>query len=201
MQHEPHTLVLDAGGVLIAEPIPELLAGMAGAGRSDPAAVQSFFYAELYVPLWSGALAKDDFWRLLLEVSRAPGTAAQWEDYFVSRLVPRPAAGRVAEWRATADRLVVLSNHLREWLHPALAATGTDGLFDAVLVSSQTGHVKPDISAYLDLVPAGVSLTERTLMVDDRRDNVDAARSLGMDGLLAGADPGWLDEVTKWLRD
>jgi glucose-1-phosphatase len=98
-----------------------------------------------------------------------------------------PGAGELlAELRDANVRLVVLSNtnevHAACWkgLYPEL-----DGLFERMFLSHELGARKPESAAYravleyLQLPPA------RAAMVDDRAENIGAAKGLGMRGIVA----------------
>ncbi len=86
-------LVLDAGGVLLAEPIPDLLAAMAESGGTSLADVTTYFEQTLYYPLWSGRMPPEEFWALLRRASGAAASGQYWESYFLDRLRPTAAHG------------------------------------------------------------------------------------------------------------
>lgn len=57
------------------------------------------------------------------------------------------------------------------------------GLFDHILLSYETGEVKPNIRAYEKLMNATSMLPSQHLLIDDRIDNINAAKQIGMDGI------------------
>ncbi|MFF4981325.1 HAD-IA family hydrolase [Streptomyces sp. NPDC001046] len=75
---------------------------------------------------------------------------------------------------------VVLVTNATVWLDEDLALLGLADLADSVINSSLVGVAKPDRRIYeLAAEKAGARL-DRCLFVDDRQENVDAARELGM---------------------
>lgn len=79
---------------------------------------------------------------------------------------------------------VVLVTNATHWFDEDLALMGLTDLADAVVNSSRVGCAKPDRRIYeIAAERAGVP-AQRCLFVDDREENVEAARALGMTGLL-----------------
>ncbi len=99
-------------------------------------------------------------------------------------LVPAPGARAVLEaLRARGLKIGVLSNTLPN-VGVTLEAVGLADLVDVALASCTLGVHKPDPSVFvlaaerLDLAPPHI------LFVDDRPENVEAARSVGMQAVL-----------------
>ena len=57
------------------------------------------------------------------------------------------------------------------------------GLFDHILLSYEMGAVKPDAAAYEKLMNATSMLPSKHLFIDDRSENINAAKEIGMDGI------------------
>lgn len=57
------------------------------------------------------------------------------------------------------------------------------GLFDHILLSYETGEVKPNIRAYEKVMNATSMLPSQHLLIDDRIENINAAKEIGMDGI------------------
>lgn len=190
-------LVLDAGGVLVTEPIPQLLADLASAGTLSLPRLERFYYGQLYEPLWSGSLSTRDFWGRLIARSGASGSAGDWEREFLSRLRPTFAVGAVEAWRGKA-LIFVLSNHRRAWLEPVLEDAGIDSLIDDLLISEELGVAKPDPAAFECLLARVPSSVDRLLFADDAQANVDAAQAAGIPSLLVEDGADWVDQVTRW---
>ncbi|GEP37758.1 hypothetical protein NPS01_14210 [Nocardioides psychrotolerans] len=82
----------------------------------------------------------------------------------------------------------------------ALRAAGYDDRFDVSIYSCKIGLAKPD-PAYFERAVAMIgSAPEEVLFVDDRADNVDGARSAGLEGIhgdLAHGHPRPLDLMAE----
>lgn len=141
---------------------------------------------------WGGDLPERAFWDQLGVA--LPDAVRRAE---VLDLRPRIAPARVAAWGEVAD-IWVVSNHRHEWLLPVLAEWGFEPVVDRIEVSSLTGRVKPDPSAWAALLADGLP-PSRAIAIDDQQANLDAAASLGITAVRAGGDTAWADAVDAWL--
>lgn len=81
-------------------------------------------------------------------------------------------------------RHVVLSNASHGYLLPIMHELGLSELFEQVFVSSQIGFAKPDPRAYKYVLDQMSTKPEDAVMIDDICANVEAAKALGMQGLV-----------------
>ena len=92
--------------------------------------------------------------------------------------------------RARGLRTAIVTNNIREYGDAWRGQFPLDELFDAIVDSCEEGVRKPDPAIFrtaLDRV--GVTDPTRAIFLDDFPGNVDAARALGMHGILVGEDP------------
>jgi FMN phosphatase YigB (HAD superfamily) len=192
-------LILDAGGVLVTEPIPRLLAALAEESPFSYDELERRYKRNLYFDLWRGRLPEDDFWSALAREADVNGSAARWRSVFLGSLLPLPALLRVPEW---ADRAAVsiLSNHLPQWLEPLLVRAGVKPHLSGLFISARTGHVKPEREAFAHALRAKPDDCKDVLLVDDNAHNLEVARELGMDALLGGEDGDWSAQADDWLH-
>lgn len=129
---------------------------------------------------------------------------AEWEASIVRGLegrVPEPRARELAAAFAHApfhadEAVVALLRRIRELmplvlvtnatlrLDSDLAALGLADLAHHVVGSAHVGVAKPDPAIYAIAVERAAVPARRCLFVDDRAENVEAARALGMTGTL-----------------
>ena len=97
----------------------------------------------------------------------------------------------VAELRADGYRTAIVTNNVLEFRPAWTRLIPVGELFDLVIDSSEVGVRKPDRAIYdLTLERLGNIPHERSVFLDDYPANVEAARSLGMKGVVVGPDPG-----------
>ena len=95
----------------------------------------------------------------------------------------------VARVGAAGIRNVMVTNNIAE-MADHWRTLIPEGLFDGVVDSSQVGVRKPDRAIYeLALRTGPGAAPERAVFLDDHPANVEAARALGITGILVGADP------------
>jgi putative hydrolase of the HAD superfamily len=96
----------------------------------------------------------------------------------------------VRSLRARGIRTAILTNNIREYGDHWRERVGADELFDLVVDSCQEGLRKPDAAIYLvTLERLGISDPARAVFLDDFAANVEAARAVGMHGIVVGPDP------------
>ncbi len=101
-----------------------------------------------------------------------------------------------ATFRGSGGKLGMLSNGVREIVARIRADHDLPSLFDAVVISYEEQLAKPEPEIYrIALDRLGVPAFD-TLFVDDRVENIDAARELGLRTLLFDGDVHALRAVT-----
>lgn len=191
----PLRLVLDVGGVLLPSSMPLVLARMSRECERSERQLKRFFNHQLRDDLWSGRIGVTEFWERLLIFAGIPGREREWNERMPGILQPQPAMLRVPEW-SRRIAIVILSNHRHEWAIPALERAGLLPYVEALLISSQTGLVKPYPESFEQLVRLGVA-PDRVLFVDDRPNNLRTAAEIGVQTLFAGEGDVWMDEVDE----
>jgi len=182
-------VIFDLGNVLVAYDhwrTLEALAEVSAATVDELWAIAHEIGHTLEVGDMSGAELHE------LLVQRA-GTTRDFERFFTafcSGMTPDPAALDYAlsiqEWPEATAAVISNTNELHvRWLDEHVAALKQ---FDLVMMSNEVHLAKPDPAIFLlalellDLPPA------QTLFIDDMAENVDAAKELGMAGLV---HEGW----------
>ena len=176
-------LILDFGEVLVRPQSAASLQEMARVARLD---VEEFVqrYWRHRRDYDTGQLSGTSYWRQVLDrqgtrdedaaiEALKVADAESWTDY---RREMWELAARFREHGRTA----LLSNGVPEVMTRVRAEKNLSDYFDAVVISYEVGCAKPDARIYeLCLTALGIE-AESALLVDDRRENLDAAARLGM---------------------
>lgn len=181
-------VLFDFGGVLTSS----VLAAFEELGHSlgDPGLPLRVLGADaegsaLLVAHEEGRLTESEF-----EVGFAERLRAHGADVAPSGLVARMLAGLrpdhdtialVAELRAEGRAVGLLSNSFGD---DCYAGHDLAAMFDAVTISSEIGVRKPSRRAFQLACDRLGAAPEETVMVDDLRQNIDAAARLGMAGVV-----------------
>jgi epoxide hydrolase-like predicted phosphatase len=92
--------------------------------------------------------------------------------------------------RAKGLRTAIVTNNIREYGDAWRGQFPLDELFDAVVDSCEEGVRKPDPAIFRTALDRlGVDDATRAIFLDDFPGNVDAARAMGMHGILVADDP------------
>ena len=117
-----------------------------------------------------------------------------WNSIFLD---PLPATEPLVTRLAESIRLVVLSNtnriHAEVWLNKYRSILAH---FEKIFVSHEIGARKPEPEAYRKVLDYLGAPPKKVLFVDDTPANVEAARALGMQGLVAKGP----NEIAAGLR-
>ncbi len=153
---------------------------------------------DLLIEFDKGALSPGDFYR---RVVRAVGSGigeaefnAIYNDIF--RLNP-PALDILRKQKAAGKTLVLLSNtdilrfgHIRQ-RYPEIL------IFDDYVLSYELGMVKPEPRIYLEAARRAGCPPEECVFIDDIPENVEAARKLGMAGIVYRPETDLASELEK----
>ena len=108
---------------------------------------------------------------------------------------------RTRQLRVDGYRTALVTNNVLEFREFWRNMVPLDELFDVVVDSSEVGVRKPDRRIYeMTLEQLGSVDPNRSVFLDDYRGNVEAARRLGMHGIVVECDPtGALTELERLL--
>jgi putative hydrolase of the HAD superfamily len=187
----PEALILDYGEVLSLPQPPGAIARMAAHLGAAPEAFAAAYWR--HRRSYDLGLPADEYWQRVasdLSIDGTPPTAALIAVDVASWMSFREDVWRLAaEARAAGIRTAVLSNGIREVLAELEIQRPLPVHFDVVVISYDVGCAKPDPRIFqITLERLGMP-PERALFVDDRLENIDAARRLGIDTLhFTGGD-------------
>jgi putative hydrolase of the HAD superfamily len=132
-------------------------------------------------------LSSEDYWNRVIPNNRTTpelvasliaADARSWMDY------REDVWGIARQFRDAGGRTAILSNGVPEIARAIREGRKLDAWFDEIVISCEVGCAKPDAAIYrICLERLGVP-AQNVLFVDDRLENVDAARALGMTTLL-----------------
>lgn len=170
-------LVLDAMGVIFkaADDVAELLIPFISekTGSSDEEAIQS-----AYIEASLGKINPDEFWA---QVNMPPES----ENDFLSRHSLNPGVlDLLAFAKENKAPVWCLSNDVGRWSNKLRSNLGIEAYLAGSVISGDVGVRKPDRKIYEILVNQCGYKLDDLLFVDDRENNVIAARDIGIEAVL-----------------
>jgi putative hydrolase of the HAD superfamily len=173
-----------------------VLCDLDGVLRQFDHAVQADIEARYGLPLMATAFDP----AIITPATLGHITEAQWAESVVTALGGGEAARKAVEEfcavpfrvdeevrallaEARARMPLVIVTNAMDTLEAHLELMGLTGFADAVVSSARVGVAKPDRRIYEIAAERAGAAPERCLFVDDREENVAAARALGMTGV------------------
>lgn len=80
--------------------------------------------------------------------------------------------------------IVLLSNVIRDYIERFFVRDHLDELFDIVFISSDLQLAKPDPAIFIHVLEHVPFTYSKAIMLDDNENNIKAARSVGMEGIV-----------------
>jgi len=192
--------LFDFGGVFTASPFAAVEAVGAECGAAPGRLLELVFgpYAEDTDHPWHrlerGEIGFAEAREAIVALGRAAGFDADPITVFQRMGADagvRPAfVERVRRLRQAGVRTALVTNNALEFRERWRALIPTDELFELVVDSCEVGVRKPDPAIFrIALDRLGIADPRRAIFLDDFAANVEAARALGLRGLLVGHDP------------
>ena len=190
-------VIFDFGGVLCFHPSPDQIAHAARFCGVSSETFLDAFWGSHRIEYDAGRLEPADYWRqfsqragIALDAGLTPDLV-RFEIDFWSGFDQRMLRW-VRDLKAHGLRTAVLSNLPRPLGEHLRATPGFLDPFDHITFSYELNLVKPQPAIYGHAVN-GLSLAPaETLFLDDRQDNIDAARAAGLDAdLFADWETFW----------
>jgi len=183
----PAFFYFDMGNVLLSFDYDIAAAKMAEVSGAPAAKCREIAYeSDFYRQMETGELSPDQFHA---KFSEATGTTSDRDALLRARSdmfsLLIPTARIVTQIKGVRHRVGLLSNTSPDHFEFCRERFGViRELFDTYVLSYEVGAMKPDAKIYhLAIDKAGVP-AEQIFFVDDRQENVDGARELGIDSVL-----------------
>lgn len=191
---KPKLLVLDGQGVVFDAPIKRFLSAFARRNDLDYSALLGRWQDRLRQLAWSGEIDDETLWTELAgkDVDVHETMLELGESYR-----PGPAACCLDRWSQHLP-IWLLSNHRSHWVLPQLVSMNLAGVFERLLISDETGIVKPDPQAFAQLLNGQVVASD-ILFVDDQLHNTQAAEELGLRTVHASPGAAWAADIDAAL--
>jgi putative hydrolase of the HAD superfamily len=180
-------VVFDFGGVLCFPPTDEQIAVAAQACELPVPEFLQAFWANRVV--YDGGEDPHDYWRGVAQIA-----GRTFDDALITRMIQAEIEfwsnydARVLGWidrlHATGLRTGILSNLPRPLGETLRATHGFLDRFDHVTFSYELRLVKPEAAIYEDAIRGLDIAPEQALFIDDRQENVEGARAVGMQSEL-----------------
>lgn len=145
-----------------------------------------------------GTLSKEDFYAELSGLAGIPAEEIV-EGVQAEVIINDSLVKYVQHLKDKGIRTACLSNGTREWTLEVITSHGLGHLFDKVILSGDLGIVKPDKKIYIHALDTLDTPASRTIFVDDRIVNIQAAEACRIRSILFVDTSACIDELENLL--
>ena len=195
-------VIFDYGGVLAQTIDPEPRAAWERTLGLAPGALTTAVHDErLWVAAQNGSIQSDAHWRAVgqaLGLSQ-PQLRGLRESFYGGDVLNQQLLARIDGLRQQGVALGLLSNFSTD-LRSMLGVQDLLRRFDHIAISAEIGAMKPDAAAYEAILGMLALPAPACVFIDDLPENVDAARALGMHGIVFEDTAACLEVLEGLLR-
>ena len=176
------TIFFDVGGVLLIDFIDWKIKDLAAKYSVEESLL---FEAKknLRPKADAGELSDPDFWKLLL---KTVDITADDDDIDLEPYMKKVDGGLdiVNKLKESGYKIAILSNDSVEMSNHRRQKYGFDNIFDHIIISCYHHVIKPNRRIY-EIALEEMNVTpEESVFIDDRKENVDTANSVGITGIF-----------------
>jgi putative hydrolase of the HAD superfamily len=179
-------VIFDYGSVLVRTLDPTPRATWEHKLGLEPGALQRIVHNEnSWVAAQRGDITPEAHWHDVgLTLGLTPDeTAALRATFYRGDVLNTELVTYIDQLRAAGLQTALLSNFSIE-LREFLAAQDLLRRFDHIVISAEIGVMKPDAAAYQAVLDMLAVQARTCVFIDDQRTNVEAARALGLHGIV-----------------
>lgn len=140
---------------------------------------------ELFLDLMRGNLKEEDYWNELLKGMNWDITIEDLKNT-AREYLNQPVEGtmEIIEQLKGKYQLILLSDHVKEWMQYIEQINHDIDLFDKKIFSYEIGSVKPDRQTFRTVLNRVQIIADETLFVDDHEINIKRAEEEGIHGII-----------------
>jgi putative hydrolase of the HAD superfamily len=188
IQNDIRAVVLDFGMVLCKVPTNDHIARIATLFGVDTARFWKL-YDTNRLALDRGDISPDDYWKMFASnagrsLDEPTLKNLKWWDIEMWLGLNDPMLAWVEQLNAAGYKLGLLSNLHQTFANHLRAHAAWLRHFHVPVFSAEVRRVKPEPEIYRDLLEKLAAPAHKTLFIDDRQTNIDAARREGMHGFV-----------------
>jgi len=196
-------VIFDFGGVIVRTEDDSLRRAWDQRLGLPPGSVErAIHYSDLWVQAQLGRVTYQAYWDGVAEMlrMRPADIPSLRQDYFSGDRLNYRLVTVMRELKERGCQIALLSNEVSQ-LRLKLRELDIDGLFDHILISAETGVMKPDPTAYRVALQALNAAPYEAVFVDDSLVNIRGAQQLGVHTILFRADTDLRAELARLFED
>ncbi|MFA5966987.1 MAG: HAD family phosphatase [Patescibacteria group bacterium] len=176
------TIIFDVGGVLVEKIFNPILNELANRYDLDYAVLKEYSWS-LFDKVMLGEMTEKELFKDIINKFNIPAEVALLEERS-THLNPIPEVWEFVKKLQYKYKLIILSNLGRDWVKLREEQFHISDWFDEVVWSCDVGINKPDRRIFNYIIDKFALDPEACVFIDDKQNNIDAAQSFGMKGIV-----------------
>lgn len=139
----------------------------------------------IFFQLMRGNLTEEEYWKKFLEGTNWDITVEELKST-IREYMNQPIEGTMELIKKLKGkyRLILLSDHVREWMDYLQEKNQDIKIFDQVILSYKIGSLKCDEQTFKQVLKQTQIMANETLFIDDLEININRAEEAGIHGIL-----------------
>lgn len=176
------TIIFDVGGVLVEAIFSPILDELAINHNLNNPNLKEYSWS-LFEKVNLGKITERELFRNIIKEFNIPTEVSLLEERS-TQLKPIPEVWEYVKKLQHKYKLIILSNLGKDWARLREEQFNISDWFDEVVWSCDIGINKPDKQIFSYVIDKFDLNPEECIFIDDKQNNVDAAKSLGMNGII-----------------
>lgn len=132
-----------------------------------------------------GKITEEQYWKELLKRTNWSITIEDLK-ITIRENLKQPVKGTLEIVRSLKGkyRLILLSDHVKEWIDSIKSENKNMMIFDKMIFSYELGSLKTDSQTFMEVLKQNQLIAKETIFIDDGKENIQKAEEVGIYGIL-----------------
>lgn len=140
---------------------------------------------DLFLKLMRGNGTEDEYLRELIKETNWNVNTEEVKEAIRDNLnIPVEGTMDIIKKLEGKYKLILLSDHVKEWVDYILENNKELSIFDKIFFSYKSGRLKQDSDTFKNILKELELNANETILIDDYQENIDSAKRQGIDGIL-----------------
>ncbi len=176
-------ILFDVTGVIVNRSLTNLEGYTVGSRFFAMGEFEDIFTSKNYISYMKGALSHEQFVGRFLAKKRLDLSVAEFDEILKKDIIPTDGMKALIERLSKKYKIALATNEGKMIAKYKVESSGILPFLSKVVASYLLREVKPTIAFYKKMLHAVNTLPEECIFIDDRIENIYAAKSLGIESI------------------
>ncbi len=152
----------------------------------------------IFLDAMRGKMTEEQYWQELLKRTNWNITIKDLKTTIRENL-NQPIKGTLEIVKSLKGRyrLILLSDHVKEWMNFIKGENKDIRIFDQMIFSYELGSLKTDSQTFMEVLRQNQLVAQETVFIDDCKENIEKAEEVGIYGILFRNEKQLKEELDK----